>query len=436
MRRLLPTFRDMNRIILLAWAVCFCAALSAQSTCEIEGLYSLSMWSQLGADIDGEAAGDDSGSSVSLSADGSIVAIGARRNDGIGSNDAGHVRIYGWGGTSWNQLGEDIDGEADDDRNGFSVSLSSDGSIVAIGAHRNDGNGDQAGHVRIYAWDGASWNQLGEDIDGEAAGDWLGHSVSLSSDGSTVAIGASQNDSNGSNSGHVRIYAWEGASWNQLGEDIDGEAAYDYSGFSVSLSSDGSTVAIGAPFNDTDLGEQAAAGHVRIYAWDGAGWNQLGADIDGEADFNLSGTSVSLSSDGSTVAIGAHYNDGNGEYSGHARIYAWEGTSWNQLGADIDGEATWDSSGISVSLSSDGSTVAIGAPFNYGNGENAGHVRVHAWDGASWNQLGEDIDGEAAGDISGWSISLSSDGSTVAIGAQYNEDNGTYSGHVRVYSYE
>jgi hypothetical protein len=73
--------------------------------------------------------------------------------------------------------------------------------------------------------------------------------------------------------------------------------------------------------------------------------------------------SVSLSSDGTTVAIGATGNDGNGPYSGHVRIYAWNSTTsaWEQQGADIDGEAAFDQSGRSVSLSSDGTTVAIGA---------------------------------------------------------------------------
>ena len=79
--------------------------------------------------------------------------------------------------------------------------------MVAIGADRNDGNGIDSGHVRLYAWDGSSWVQRGSDIDGEAAGDRSGGSVSLSADGSVVAIGADWNDGNGSsNSGHVRVY--------------------------------------------------------------------------------------------------------------------------------------------------------------------------------------------------------------------------------------
>jgi hypothetical protein len=107
-----------------------------------------SSWVQRGADIDGEAAGDKSGDSVSLSADGLAVAIGARGNDEAGSN-AGHVRIYNWGASSWVQRGADMDGEAADDLSGSSVSLSADGQAVAIGALANDGAGNDAGHVRV-----------------------------------------------------------------------------------------------------------------------------------------------------------------------------------------------------------------------------------------------------------------------------------------------
>ena len=108
--------------------------------------------------------------------------------------------------------------------------------------------------------------------------------------------------------------------------------------------------------------------------------------------------------------------------------------TWTQQGTDIDGEAAGDFSGASVSLSSDGSTVAIGAPTNNGNGDGAGHVRIYKNISGTWTQQGSDIDGEAAGDGSGSSVSLSSDGSTVAIGAGGNGVNGTGAGHVRIYS--
>ena len=71
---------------------------------------------------------------------------------------------------------------------------------------------------------------------------------------------------NGTDSGHVRVYQYNGAGWVQVGSDIDGEAAYDYSGYSVSINSDGSIVAIGANMNDGAPGTDSSdSGHVRVY---------------------------------------------------------------------------------------------------------------------------------------------------------------------------
>ena len=109
----------------------------------------------------------------------------------------------------WSQLGQDIDGEAADDYSGWSVSISADGLTVAIGALYNDGNGADAGHVRVYQLISGVWTQQGTDIDGEAAGNWSGSSVSISADGLTVAIGAQFNDGTGAGEGHVRVYKFQ-----------------------------------------------------------------------------------------------------------------------------------------------------------------------------------------------------------------------------------
>ncbi|MFT5723280.1 MAG: Flp pilus assembly pilin Flp [Bacteroidia bacterium] len=348
-----------SRVILVSLSLIYVCAAQAQT--------------QIGSDIDGEAAKDISGYALSLSSDASTVAIGAIWNDGNGGA-AGHVRVYENVSGTWTQVGSDIDGETAGDKSGHSVSLSGDGSIVAIGAIWNGGNGNEAGHVRVYENVSGTWTQVGSDINGEAAGDQSGHSVSLSGDGSIVAIGARLNDGNGSLNGHVRIYKNVSGIWTQLGLDIDGEVTEDESGQSVSLSSDGTTVAIGARLND---GNGSVAGHVRVYKNVSGAWIQVGLDIDGEAAEDYSGWSVSLSSDGSTVAIGASQNDGNGLAAGHVRVYKNVSGIWTQLGSDIDGEAPNDNFGGAVSLSSDGSTVAIGAHLNYGNGEYAGHVRVY-----------------------------------------------------------
>lgn len=405
---------------------------------------------QLGSDIDGEEVGDIFGSSVSISSDGLTIAVGAPRNDGTNSS-AGHVRVYRYDAVAndWTQLGLDIDGEAGGDNSGTSVSISSDGLIVAIGAIRNDGSISDEGHVRVYRFDAIAndWVQLGLDINGEAIGDRSGFSVSLSDDGLTVAIGAQENDGENAASavGHVRVYRFDTTSdnWLQLGLDIDGEDIGNRSGFSVSLSNDGLTVAIGARNNSSTASN---AGHVRVYRFDDiiGDWLQLGLDIDGEAEADESGTSVSLSDDGLMVAIGASENDGSFFNAGHVRIYRFDliTDAWLQLGTDIDGEAFNDRSGTSVSLSSDGLTVAIGAPENDnsigGTNFNAGHVRVYRFDAIAddWIQLGIDINGEVSSDASGTSVSLSSDGLTVAIGAPENDSGGASNlnfGHVRVF---
>ena len=346
--------------------------------------------SQLGSDIDGEAAGDqigvlvsfgEHGSSISINQDGTIVAIGSPTNDTNGIN-SGQVRVYQYSNNSWTQLGSNINGEAANDFSGGSVSLSDDGTIVAIGAYYNDGTTgnihDGRGHVRVYQYSNGSWTQLGSDIDGEAEDDHSGFSVSLSSNGMIVAIGAHYNDGGASDSGHVRVYQYSNNSWTQLGSDIDGEGSSDEGGV-VSLNSDGTIVAIGAYYNDGVNG--ADSGHVRVYQYSSGSWSQLGSDIDGEGPGDYSGKSVSLSGDGTIVAIGAYENDGNGTDSGHVRIYQWNGTAWTQLGSDIDGEAAGDRSGVCVSLSRDGSKVAIGAPYNDGTSgntsDNRGHVRVY-----------------------------------------------------------
>jgi hypothetical protein len=389
---------------------------------------------QIGQDINGRNTGSNSGYSTSLSSNGSIIAIGA--------NGGNYVRIYKINNGIWEQVGTDINGEAYGDEFGYSVSLSSDGSIVAVGAIGNDSNvvvnngyDYSFGHVRIYKINNGIWEQVGADIDGEAIGDKFGSSVSLSSDGSIIAIGAVGNDNyNGDESGHVRIYKNNNGNWEQIGADINGEAIYNNSGSSVSLSSDGSIVAIGAIYNSNSNGE--GSGHVRIYKNNNGNWEQVGADIDGEARGDYSGSSVSLSSDGLIVAIGATGNSSNNYLiSGHVRIYKNNNGIWEQVGTDINGEATGDNSGRSVSLSSEGSIVAIGTPGNDNyNGEGSGHVRIYKNNNGNWEQVGVDINGERAGDSSGSSVSLSSEGSVVVIGSKRNNDNGNLSGQVRVYN--
>ena len=153
--------------------------------------------------------------------------------------DASAAERVPWRTRQMGSLGSDIDGEAAGDR-AASVSLSSDGTILAVGGYKNDGN---SGHTRIYQWNSEtnSWVQLGNDIDGEEAGDESGYSVSLSSDGTIVAIGSPQgvNSRYGGGGHDFRIYQWDAGTfaWNKPGNTFSTLSGTDDAGQSVSLSS-------------------------------------------------------------------------------------------------------------------------------------------------------------------------------------------------------
>ena len=215
------------------------------------------------------------------------------------------------------------------------MSINGAGNRVAIGAPFNDNRGSDAGHVRVYEFNGAIWTQLGLDINGESAGDNFGSSVSINNDGNRVAIGAPNNAGTSTDAGHVRVYEFNGSDWIQIANDIEGESQDDKSGSSVSINDDGTRVAIGAPYN---AGAGLISGHVRVYDFNGAIWSQLGLDIDGNSIFDAFGQSVSIDSVGNRVVIGAPKSAaGLGPGTGLVRIYEFDGTDWIQLGADLNG---------------------------------------------------------------------------------------------------
>lgn len=387
-------------------------------------------WSTLGADIDGNSNGQRLGKKVSMSADGLNVAIAAEGPPimGTASNGPGVVKVYKLISGVWTQQGADIVGDTINDFFGDAISLNADGSIVAIG------NPLGTGFVRVYKFISGVWIKQGADIIGEAAYDRSGNSISISADGLIVAIGAKGNSNA---AGHVRVYKFISGAWTQQGSDIDGMLDSDQLGQSVSLSADGLKVAIGARVN-------YGLSYTQVYKFISGTWIQQGLTIYGELVSDWSGHSVDISDDGLTVAIGAPLNSGFEPAAGHVRVYKFISGNWTKLGSDIDGEEggsnysageIGDMSGVSVSLSADGLIVAIGAEGNDDGGDQAGHVRVYKFISGQWIKRGQDIDGEAEGDASGYSASLSADGLTVAIGASRNMDGGLLAGHVRVYKF-
>ena len=387
-------------------------------------------WLQVGDDIDGEGPGAYSGRSVALSSDGTVLAIGARRHNISSEVDSGCAAVYVNAEGVWTQRGKYLDAPA---AGLLSVALSADGTIVATGAREATGaHGSHSGQVQVYRWTSGTWQSMGPTIDGDAMYDEFGSSVALSDDGTIMAAEAFKNGE----AGVVRVFAWAGTEWNQRGNDLVGAFTMDRFGFSIALSSDGSIVACGT--NQWRWpGPPAYAG---VYRWSGSTWIQHGSVLKGSGVADLFGISVSLSGDGRVVAVGA----GVGSY---AAIYRHDGTDWSQIGQTIRG-VTVARYGRSVSLSFDGSTVAVGAiagstvtigaiigSRREANSIDSGLAVVYKLspNRQKWVQVGQELIGEAAGDDFGGSVAISDNGARIAIGAPQNDGHGEDSGHVRVF---
>ena len=382
---------------------------------------------RLGSDILGEAASDGLGRAIALSNNGQILVAGSKSNDGNGSS-AGHARVFQFSSSvGWTQLGTDIDGDATGDAFGSSVAISHNGSIIALGAPENDDSGTDAGQVQVYQYVSGSWTQLGSSLEGESSGDEFGYSVALSSDGTVLAIGAPFNDGTGSDAGHVRVFKYSSGIWTQLGSDIDGEFAGDLSGYSIDLSSDGETLAIGAPVNNSVVGQ------VRVFNFINSAWSQVGSDIDGTLASGAFGCSLALSNDGLNLVVGM--NSTSSTIISQVQVFEYSSTSWVQKGNSILSTQNSENFGESVTISGDGTLISIGAKaWANSTTYNNGRALLFCYRDSDWVQIYGPISG-AASDRLGETVVLSPNGQVLSIGA-YGVDDGSNSnvGAVRVFT--
>jgi hypothetical protein len=391
------------------------------------GCHSLVAQTQIGNSIPGLSINDGAGKSVALSANGLILAVGSNGTPELGQYK-GVVRVFQYVTNNWIQVGNDIIGEANGDVFGSSISLSADGNILAVGAYANDGGGYESGHVQIFQNLNNVWTKIGNDIDGPGTLIYSGISVSLSSDGTVVAIGANNEASNGIGGvGKVRVYQNNNGSWIQKGSEMSGEFNGDSFGTSLSLSSDGNTVAIGAPGpGSVSIGNKS--GKTYVFEFFNGNWTQIGNGISGESIGDFSGRSVSISANGSIVAIGAYGNNSaNGIDAGQVRVYKNIANTWTLLGNEINGESTGFRLGYDVSLSANGEILTAGTPYG---ADNAGRVKIFKNIANVWTQVGNNIDGVNLGDYASDALTISSDGTTVAIGST---NHGNYFGQTRVF---
>lgn len=380
--------------------------------------------------LSGEQLQEQYGHSVALSGDGSILAVGApyySHNDVM--QKCGRVQVFERSGTEWKLKGETLVGRNSLDQFGYALSLSEDGTRLAVSEPYFHGPaGDRSGNVRVFDFDGEKWSLVGQEIGGEAAVALFGHSLALAGDGTRLAVGSPYYDDGVLNLvGRVSIFELEENSWQLVGQALDGQRSLDWFGWSVDLSQDGNVICVGAPRN-TEYG-----GYARCFQWKKGAWTQVGSDIINDiGDVQLSdrfGMAVSLSPDGTRVAIGSPWKDANGgiRRSGLVAVYELteqqnEHDEWRLLGNEFVGLDPNSKLGSSLDLS--GEYLSIGIL-------GLNRVSVHRWTGLCWDTVTSPLQSDRQRDDFGYSIAMSNDGTVVIVGATENSQTGG-KGYARV----
>lgn len=378
-------------------------------------------WIKVGGDLMGESPGDEAGFSVAVSLSGRVI-VGARRNGNIedGLKNRGAARIFEFdSNTGFYEPIHNIYGEQKGDQAGFSVAISSNGKRVAVGSLGSDINGQNSGQVRLFDQDdlSGSW-RLVKSLDGEAEGALFGASVSLSEDGLTLVVGAPYFNENSDLPRSGRVYVYQQVSeieWKQVGGPMSGDSANNLFGWSVSLTADSQLVAVGAP----RLEGSSDSGYAQMYSLVSKSWTPYGARLGLGVPGDRFGFSVSSSGghDGIAyrIAIGAPGMNTNGDGSGLASVYEYSENGWAQTGDDLVGQGGGDNLGYAVSLTKDGSRLVVGIPNKKLDGISVGQLQVANVNSGSITKAG-DVYG-LEGEQFGVSVSISNEGKLIFGGA-------------------
>ncbi|MFX0194870.1 MAG: Ig-like domain-containing protein [Candidatus Hodarchaeota archaeon] len=309
---------------------------------------------------------------------------------------------------------------------GWAVAISGDTAVV--GAPRTDAMDTDAGAAYVFVRNGTFWHEQAKlyASDGHI-NDYFGYTVAISEDGTTVVVGAYMEKDRGENAGAAYVFGRDGTSWSEQAKLTASDAgAEEYFGSSVAISEDGATVVIGAPF---DKKEGKNVGAAYVFTWDGtvSDWSEqakLTASDAGAAQF---GGSVAINGD--TILIGAAVDDQFGENAGAVYVFGRDGTSWSEQAKLIAADSrAYDKFGYSVSMSENGTSMAVGAPYDKEK-ENVGKVYVFTWNrtAAAWSEQAKLIASNGAeGDLFGYSVAIS--GGSVVVGAVGADPYGSSSG--------
>ncbi len=404
---------------------------------------------------------DNFGQAVAVSGDGNTVAVGAPAEDSepaLGASndnfpDSGAVYLFTRVGDVWEgPVMLKASNAGSNDQFGYAVALSSNGDRLAVGA-RNEAsavaaepaNNFAAGAGAVYIFVRDSNGDWSEETYIKASnvesGDNFGWAVRLSNDGNILAVGAPGEDGETgllSNSGAVYTFVRNGTSWPQQDYVKASDAASeDRFGSALSLNAGGTLLAVGAPQEDS--GTNTNNGAVYVFSFGGLTWSQTTIQHASNSGSNDNfGTSVALSSSGTSLVVGAPFEDSDGLgdndnelNSGAAYIFINNGGWLEQAMIKAGVVDAGDQFGVSVAFGTfsgdiavigadqeDGAAAGVGGDPQLNTANDAGAAYVFTREAGIWTPhayLKSSNTGSA--DRFGTAMAISVDGQTLAIGA-------------------
>lgn len=295
---------------------------------------------------------------------------------------------------------------------GAAVALSRDGNTLAVGA---DLKGTGTGAVYVHVRTPEGWVQQARlEAVVPTAGSGFGFSVSLSDDGRRLAVGAPFESLAGTEQGAAYLFDRHDNAWTMRAHLKASNARdADWFGSSLALSGEGSTLAVGARHEDGPAARPVAdSGAVYVFEQRADGWSEQAYLKAGRAqEGDRFGASLALSAHGDTLAVGSQ-----SLVRGTVGVFARTPSGWAERAVLQSHEAVArDRFGAQLALSADGDTLAVGAA---GSLDAAGVAHVYAHQGGRWLPQAQLRASQAQpGDAFGERLALSADGSVLAVSA-------------------
>lgn len=299
----------------------------------------------------------------------------------------------------------------DDRLLGQTMAMNSAGDIIAATLTLGT-----KGYVRVYKKVGGNWQPLGPDI--TAPNNFtgvFGFSLAMNSAGNRIAIGQTTNqvfyNGNQSNYGRVLVYEWNGLTWTQIGNVINGIGSESKCGLEVDLDASGNTLVVSSYKHNAQQKR-----YVDVYQYTNSTWVQKGSTIFGDNLTDGFGETITINAQGDRIGIGSLRSNENGQLSGKVQVYTWNGVNWYQLGPTLLG-SPFSEFGTSIDFNYSGSRIVVGAPQMNGKGE----VKVFSYASGVWNMVGNAIEGQVYGQNCGMKVKIDSIGNLLAIGTTYDQ---------------